>query len=263
MSEERREYGPFLSELIDISLTVDGSCSAQRASWERYYDSKIMSFRPSEQYYSSLLRDSAKKIGLLSSASPRTFLLGGFHPNNGTPQEFIRFCQKIHRNPSDAHYLLDMNEAAVSKAPEGPTIKPVLQRLEAMDFARSSLDFIFLDGTVDFMDDDQIIAFVEKAVAQLTPNGVVLVKKSYRLALEFSISQSVSRYPRTLEQFLDVVKPLKPVGFRTQPYRGFSYVALAKPESEYAKAIPSNFELEEKYNPFFFNPLDQLTSKIG
>lgn len=218
--------------------------------WNRYYLEPTVSFRDGLENYGAAL-SSLRRINpdILDPDTPKTFLLGGFHPYNGTPMEFLYFCEKIHPNNSDQIIFLDMNPQAVESAPKRNTTKAVLGKLEELPFDKSTIDFMFLDFTPYFMSNEQINAFATKANDVLTKNGLVLIAKRYLLLEKIDVEDKpfVPRNPRSIENLLNLLSPLKPVNF-TQSINftnKANYITLAKQESDYPEELPSLSVLRE------------------
>ncbi len=221
--------------------------------WNKYYSEPASSFRESDSSY----RDSLSYLShfnpfLLDPDLPKTFMIGGFHPFNGTPMEFMYFCRTIHSNANDQHIFVDANPEAINAAPKGPTIKSVQSSLEKLPFDMSSIDFMFLDYTPYFMSDEEISLFANKASEILTDNGVALIAKRYNY-FEISNTQSadnnysIPRFPRKLEDLLSLMLPLKPVGFTRKDSNSdhATYIVFAKKDSIYPEAIPNDMVLRE------------------
>lgn len=172
--------------------------------WAKYYDSKILHFGQSENDYEKAMRDLSEGSNLLDPNSPKTFLLGGFVPFNGTPESFEKFCKKMHPNPQDKHIYLDINSQPFAN----PTARPGVQAsLENLPFKENSVDFIFLDGTVDFMSDEAVRGFAQNAARVLSPRGLILMVKSDPKETRFIQEKlpSVSRFPRTNKEIVSLL----------------------------------------------------------
>lgn len=141
--------------------------------WNEYYQNKCISFEEQAQGYKKLVTACANQNpSLLDQRKPKVFVLGGFFPTNGTPEQFRDFCQQIHPNPNDRHILLDMNRYPLETVDDST---PKLQaNIAALPFKRNSLDVIVLDFTTHFMRDEEVELLALDAKRTLKPNGLVL-----------------------------------------------------------------------------------------
>ena len=61
--------------------------------WAYYYGESVRSFRSQKNVYkSSIEHIDFDCPSVLAPDQPKRFVLGGFHPYNGTPEDFKRFC---------------------------------------------------------------------------------------------------------------------------------------------------------------------------
>ena len=113
---------------------------------------------------------------ILDPSQPRLFVLGGFHPYNGTPQAFIEFCQRNHPNPDDTHVFLDINSQPLEALNPQRYPNRIQTGVENLDrhFKPESIDLLFMDCTLNFMNPDQARQFAQTASRTLSKNGLVL-----------------------------------------------------------------------------------------
>lgn len=209
------------------------------AAWRRYHDnSDVESFSPSfNGGYSGLLeRAVSLNPDLINSGEPRTFLLAGFHPNNGTPNEFLSIAIKLHSHVDDVHIFMDRSEASLRGAPNVRSVRRVLSTLEQMDFEPGSLDLVFVDFTTDFMSDEQVRAFADRASKQLSPQGVIFLGKKYAEAWRIMLGRNSDFpevHPRSTHQMKGLMDELKPIDVIVSDLSLATYMAFARKDSEY------------------------------
>lgn len=143
--------------------------------WQEYYKwTRPISFKDQEHAYSkSVEKLSDLQPEILNPGSPLTFVLGGFHPSVNTAESFKDFCERIHGNPLDRHIFLDMN--LYPPASLDPKVFPyrIRAKLEEPVFVSSSIDFIFLDRTFNFMSPKQIQEFTSRIGQSLKRDGLI------------------------------------------------------------------------------------------
>ena len=119
--------------------------------WAYYYGESVRSFRSQKNVYkSSIEHIDFDCPSVLAPDQPKRFVLGGFHPYNGTPEDFKRFCCELHLNPKDMHIYLDMNRLPLESIERRFGEYRIQALIESLPFNDSSVDFLFLDFTVDF-----------------------------------------------------------------------------------------------------------------
>lgn len=140
--------------------------------WAEYYKSRCVSFGAQTRGYQEAINKIKKaNPSFLELSTPHTFVLGGFFPTNGTPEEFLRFSRSIHPNFADKHILMDMNSQPVRSAPNMDRIQALL---ENPPFRRASVDVLFLDFTLYLMNDLQVESLGYQASRFLKPDGAIL-----------------------------------------------------------------------------------------
>lgn len=144
--------------------------------WENYYRRVAINFNHQIEHYKKALKElEQQKSDLLNSAEPKTFMLAGFHPNNGTPQSFLCFCAQIHNNSADRILFVDMNKEPLTRLPKRSNITAIQSRLEDLPVSiKPLLDFAFLDFTTLFMNDEQIKASALSISKILNTHGLLL-----------------------------------------------------------------------------------------
>lgn len=189
---------------------------------------------------------------------PKTFILGGFHPNTDTPESFITFAQSIHPNPNDRHLLLDQNPEPLQSR-NNPEQYPnrLIAALEASPFGPSSIDFLVLDGTLNFMNADQVRQFAEGASNFLSRDGLILAtikdvpnNPLYRLQTQFLLTAAnrVNQHPHTNENLAYLTQgKLKPVLYADFKV-GFKHMRSIVTFSR----IDSHFQ-QHSGDPFFYS----------
>ena len=182
-------------------------------SWERYYQNKdIIAFGTSG--YDMVLRYLQRQNPqMLPVNDPKRFLLAGAHPENGTRDEFVRFCQQIHNNPCDVHIIADMNTRPLIQFEKVICCEGGVRcKLEELPFAPNSFDFIFADYTTDYFTDQQLAHFASCSSEVLTDNGLLMC---YIAAPIFPpldnmrklIGYGVMTHERSLNSFLRLTRP--------------------------------------------------------
>lgn len=182
-------------------------------NWERYYRNKdIIPFGSSG--YDMVLRYLQKQnLQMLPVNDPKRFLLAGAHPENGTRDEFVRFCRQIHENSRDMHIIADMNKRPLTQLEKiGCCEGGVRCRLEELPFAPHSFDFIFADYTTDYFNDQQLARFASRSSEVLTKNGLMMCYIASPLFplldnMRKLISYGVMTHERGLNSFLQLTCP--------------------------------------------------------
>jgi hypothetical protein len=139
-------------------------------SWKEYYQTPlVICFEEQAEFYEPAFK------GILDQRPNRTIttLLGGFHPANGTVEQFLEFCRTNHPNPEDRHLLLDMNDTPLSQVPKMPQVSGIQAKLDQLPLRPDSVDFAFLDFTFDFMRDHQVQDFMRGMSQILSRDGAI------------------------------------------------------------------------------------------
>lgn len=222
----------------------------QTAAWQWYHKRKDITALRAGEYTRLVNTVDTANSNLLDGNVPKIFLLAGFHALNGTPEAFLRFARKIHPNSNDKHVFLDTDIQDMRKVPNEASVHRVTSRLEKLSFSDSTLDFILVDYTTDFMSDEQARAFAERASTQLTIDGVLLVAKKFlEIAKIFprKYPESPTYFPRDVRTFLNLMKVLKPVAFTVEPYIDFAtYIVFARQDSPFEAKVPDGKILAEQ-----------------
>lgn len=146
--------------------------------WDKFYQSDAISFAEHSRLVTPALNYLDRQFHILNPMIRRVFVLGGFHPFNGTPQQFLDFAHRIHPNSSDIHLLLDMNRMPLTSVDPQTFPNRVQAKIEYMPLKSQTVDYLSMDNTIDFMDDQQVKNFAKSAAEALTANGVILITKS-------------------------------------------------------------------------------------
>lgn len=145
-------------------------------SWPEYYKKELgSSFAGKSAVYKQAvdyLKRQAPKA--FSAGSPRNFVLGGFRPDSANQAAFTEVCRAICPNPESRHILLDLNRQPLVDRRSRAYPYKVQAALENLPFAPDSIDFIFLDLTLDFMNKKQIESFAKSAEQSLRQNGLIV-----------------------------------------------------------------------------------------
>lgn len=168
--------------------------------WCRFYreNAGAISFTEHGRLITPALDTLDRQFRILNPGQRKVFVLGGFFPFNSTPQQFLDFTHKIHPNCNDVHILLDMNRVPLTSV--DPQIFPnrIQARIEDMPFRSQTIDYLFMDNTIDFMDDKQVGDLSRSAAEVLTSHGLLLITKSGLILNPVEqIFQSLIHYDRT------------------------------------------------------------------
>lgn len=224
------------------------------APWDRYYkEYEPTPFGENKDLYLNILRGMAQNYpSILDPQLPKRFVLGGFHPYNGTPDDFKRFCEELHPNPNDILVYLDMNRFPLTAAKvdgRAPTYR-VQASLECLPFQDNKVDFIILDFTVDYMDPQKLADFSRSAAFSLSRNGLVLVTKTFPQGLEhlkqrYPRLPQLTLHPRYVGDLIDTMSSLKlveaSIGYKS------SITIFARKDSSFKTYEPSTSVLQEDY----------------
>lgn len=211
--------------------------------WPEYYKLKVSHFGERDKSYRRALNYLVQQTpDFLSPRDGKTFLLGGFHPSRGTPQDFIDFCRNLHPNPKDKHLFIDINYQPVRMLRKEFTKFRVQAALENLPFSEGSIDMIFLDGTATYMSNEALNSFSQGADKVLSENGVVLVGKPSRWEVLQLIDRYpfIKSYPRTTLEVYESMKVLKLVHFENGYHS--SFLGLARWNSGLHAFSPDEFE---------------------
>lgn len=189
--------------------------------WKEYYELKPQPIGGQRELYLTAIKSLNRQVPILEEEIPKVFILGGFHPSNDTPNDFMDLCREIHPNIGDRHIFLDMNSLAVTN-PAMQKFPYVIQaRVEFSPLIPNSVDFVVMDYTADFMSDDQLTRFGEEADRILTLNGIVLMitRKAFRSG-DYQLDTKLEnrfrthhvdiclRHPLTTSRLLSSLKPI-------------------------------------------------------
>lgn len=165
--------------------------------WNEYYSQCYPdSFRVSEKLYSRIVEGVlSPKSGILKIDRPFVFILGGLYPFSETPAAFLDFCKRMHKDPLDKHIFLDMNWISVSSLNSLKYPDRIQANLKALPFINESVDFIFLDSTINFMDDQTVRQFSTTVAEVLSPHGLILVSTRIPGILEGFLNRQVNHIP--------------------------------------------------------------------
>lgn len=153
--------------------------------WNEYHKTAVFSFGEQQHtYYGAINNLARKKPEIISPDRPLTFVLGGFHPYSDTADSFMEFCTRIHPHPQDRHILLDQSALPLNTTTVTPSAK-IQARLENLPLAGNSVDYIFLDNTLDYMDPGQVQRFTINISQVLKPDGLVLAMMKSPLLLSW------------------------------------------------------------------------------
>lgn len=216
--------------------------TAPKTDWHKYYEVGASSFNERKQAYKTAINNLKSQLPDFLSDSPKTFLLGGFVPSNGTPEAFDNLCRSLHDNPDDQYIYLDINAQPFSTNGDKLGVQADLAKLP---FREDSLDVVFLDGTADLMDDQALQGFAEGASKVLTRNGIILVTKLPKGMAEHQIKNipvlqsSIKLYPREDEDLGNLLgvglKPAYHYAGRFDVDQGYdmAVVAFSRADSDF------------------------------
>ncbi|PIY71710.1 hypothetical protein COY87_04710 [Candidatus Roizmanbacteria bacterium CG_4_10_14_0_8_um_filter_33_9] len=202
-------------------------------SWERYYQNKDIIPFGSSGYDMALRYLQKQNSQMLPANDPKRFLLAGAHPENGTREAFIRFCQQIHNHSSDVHIIADMNKRPLTQLEQIKCCEGGVRcKLEELPFAPNSFDFIFADYTTDYFSGQQLAQFALRSSEVLTNNGLLMCYIEAPLLpfldnVRKLISYGAVAHERSLGSFLRLVRPyLKTTLISEVSNGGFCKVSL-------------------------------------
>lgn len=210
--------------------------------WKEYYERfKSPSFGAHADVYERAINRLAECHSVIVDPQrPLNFVLGGFHPLHGTPEGFKELCVKIHPHPDDQYFLMDMNKFPLDKldlTSFPPKAWRVQCRLEALPFKEASIDFLFADGTFDFMSEEQIRKLARFSSQVLSPFGLVMAIVS-ETGLKFwdklmgKLITHVSFYPHSSSDIEQLTQPDLKTVLQASCADGQFYLAvLARKES--------------------------------
>lgn len=148
--------------------------------WERYYErTDVHSFGARAYGYKralgtlGILWPEARTPQILDPQKQLTFVLGGFFPHNGTPQQFEAFCREIHPNPEDKHVFVDINSEPLDALPDDAYPNKMQAPLQNLHLP--GIDFLFMDETVLFMQPTDVTRLAENMSRQLSEYGLILM----------------------------------------------------------------------------------------
>jgi hypothetical protein len=190
--------------------------------WKEYYQTCP------ESYYCRLGRGLFKRVLEESSCSPLAkkeslrLVLGGFSPQSPTAAAFVRDCFCFRPQKKDEIYLLDFNrqpfkEISLPSLSQEKKLFFLQADLTKMPFADESLDLIWLDGTISFMNNQNLTDFGRETRRVLTREGIAISFSHEPLICLFP-SSGVSRscwvnktqvYSRSVQENLSLLKDLK------------------------------------------------------
>ncbi len=206
----------------------------EQISWEKYYsETSVISFEENSFQYSYLaLLLSDQVPSIIDPREPKNFLLGGFYPYNKTPEAFQECSRTIHKNPRDRLIYLDFNPQPLQALPASIKMRSTLLNLPF----QSSIDFMFLDYTTDFMSDEQVAAFSTSAATALRRNGVSLIALRNTEVLRQQARQMpyIPAYPRTQDELVGLLRDMKFLG-SMEGHEG-EVLAFAPPSSDFKSA---------------------------
>ena len=143
---------------------------------EYYNDPKgVRSFWLQREDYSRNIEYLAsQQPEILSLTKPKTFVLGGFYPSNGTPEAFMDLATTLHPHLKDRHIFLDINQTPLTSINKDTYPLRLRAPIERLPFKPGSIDFLFLDFTLNFMNANQRRQFFRSVPKFLTHNGLIL-----------------------------------------------------------------------------------------
>src|SRR3989344_2540040 len=213
------------------------------SAWNYYYGQKPRSFGEHSGYYEHIIRTMASRYpSILDISQIKTLVLGGFHPFNGTPEDFKNFCFRIHPNPSIIY--LDMNRLPLEAASGGHAVQA---RVEYLPFQPSVIDFLFLDFTVDYMNDEELKRLSHSSSVSLSPNGLMIIAKTFPPGLKKMQRDhpQLTLHPRYISELITTMANLKlvmlSIGYDS------SLVIMAREDSPFEPHTPSPSDLSEEY----------------
>ncbi len=216
--------------------------------WENYYHQVVAPFGTRIVDYANAI-DSLNVIlpGFLCSSDRKIFLLGGVCPREGSDKDFVSFCKSIHPNPEDLHVMIDMNHSPLAwsaKFHPGLTTKSAQALLEVLPFRNESIDTIFLDGTTEYMRNNQLENFIRGARCVLSRNGVVVITRFSRASVGYDLKEhngtTPQLFPRSLREFRRLTTGLKLAFLSNQGVK--QILALVRQDADFPAYRPSKKE---------------------
>jgi len=216
--------------------------------WAYYYGESVRSFRSQKNVYkSSIEHIDFDCPSVLAPDQPKRFVLGGFHPYNGTPEDFKRFCCELHLNPKDMHIYLDMNRLPLESIERRFGEYRIQALIESLPFNDSSVDFLFLDFTVDYMNDEQLKRLSQCSSVSLSPNGLMFITKTWPPDIKELQRKhpQLTLHPWYVGELIAMMPNLKLVGFSC----GYdsSLITMARKDSPFKNYTLSPSDLREEY----------------
>ena len=136
-----------------------------------YQDADVQSFGDNQV----LIQGAVETLKPLkaSNRSPLHLVLAGFHPSNGSADQFRRFCTTTFSGIAQRRIYLDMNKEPLDSVREKEVTR-IQNRIEVFDFGEEVLDLVFLNGTFNYMDGEQLKKLATKARTELKPTGALI-----------------------------------------------------------------------------------------
>ena len=181
----------------------------------------------------------------LNEKTPLTFVLGGFFPHPHVPKYFEKFCRQIRKNSGvkDHYIFLDMNTNPFQDIVWDGQSR-VQAELDRLPFTSSSIDFLFMDFTIDFMSDEKIRTFAEDVSQALTKTGLIIAcwtETDIVLHKDFDcFTGIVDNSGRTFEEIEDLLNPLKIISYRNDDFSFFIATRKDSPWPPYSSSQPNS-----------------------
>ncbi len=227
--------------------------------WTEYYhEPHVRLFNEQTAYYQHAIEKMAECEPILDD-SPKVFVLGGFHPLTFAAYDFRDFCSRPScPQQKDRSIFLDLNPEPLQSL--NPKSFPL--RLQA-DLAnlpfKDTIDFLFLDFTLDFMKDTQVTEFASGANKVLRKNGLVLAMINPILCWKFfsrllaKSKAHITCFNRTPTHLLNLTKNHLKLCFWGQNDCDHLMV-FSRPDSNFPAHQGQTFVLEEDYLPRIVKP---------
>jgi hypothetical protein len=217
------------------------------SDWEKYYQYRdILPFGTHFSTYKAAFDHLSSYSDVLNRTHLINALLCGFHPNNGSLRSFIDFCQRIHPNPDDNLFAIDMNpqpfEAMTDYERQRVSGMQIpLERLSD-ELPEKTIDVAFLDYILDLMDAKTVKDSFSALSGVITPNGLLLATINDPLiptlynffnTLRTGAQYHAFSYQTIIALAHPCFKPVFVAESKPSHYSASTLVVFAKPKSPY------------------------------
>lgn len=185
--------------------------------WEQYYrGERITPLLKQEPYYRYFLESYADGITHgMAADEVVNIVLGGAHPKYTHPLDVADIGRVIFPNRRLSTTLVDMNPACLSSI-KGEGFTKILSTLESLPPHLDQIHLLFLDFTVDFMDDDKLRLFNHTIGNHLAQYGVIAMANTDPAFPIFQrhytrMTYGVENYYRSQSRVAKILSNLQPL----------------------------------------------------